>query len=270
MWSLDVKGNWINNGGTFTAGTSTVGFNGTSAQTISGTTTFNNLTINNGTGGSTTLAADATVNGTLTLTTDLQTASSNNLTLGSSATCSGNGDVLGNVKRTSISAGSTYCFGNPNVSINFASGTFASPSIVMSLVKPKPANADFSNAVNRLYSINANGVDSFTATLRLHYLDAELNGNTEGATLALWKFVGSNTWTKFDNTNNNTTNNWVEHNAITGFSSWVLSNNAPASPTPITIASMEVESGGPDLTHATVAIGALGILAFGAIIFARN
>jgi hypothetical protein len=44
-----TAGNWINNGGTFTPGTSTVTFNGTGAQAINGTAasqTFNKLTIN--------------------------------------------------------------------------------------------------------------------------------------------------------------------------------------------------------------------------------
>ncbi len=48
--TIQVKGNWINLGGTFNADTSTVIFNGTSTQAISkisGNATFNNLIINN-------------------------------------------------------------------------------------------------------------------------------------------------------------------------------------------------------------------------------
>ncbi len=46
--NINEKGNWINDG-TFTAGTGTVTFNGTAAQSIGGAavTTFNNLTISN-------------------------------------------------------------------------------------------------------------------------------------------------------------------------------------------------------------------------------
>ncbi len=45
---IDLDGNWAHNGGTFTAGTSTVAFTGTAAQQISGVAseTFYNLTIN--------------------------------------------------------------------------------------------------------------------------------------------------------------------------------------------------------------------------------
>lgn len=44
--TINVKGNWSNNG-TFAAGTSTIAFNGTSAQTIGGSssTAFSGLTI---------------------------------------------------------------------------------------------------------------------------------------------------------------------------------------------------------------------------------
>ena len=45
-YSIGVKGNWSNSG-TFTPSTGTVTFNGSAAQTISGTNTFYDLTINN-------------------------------------------------------------------------------------------------------------------------------------------------------------------------------------------------------------------------------
>ena len=45
--SINVSGDWVNNG-TFTAGTGTVTFNGTGTQTVSGSTTFNDVTVNAG------------------------------------------------------------------------------------------------------------------------------------------------------------------------------------------------------------------------------
>ena len=51
--TVSLSGNWTNNGGTFTPGTFIgVAFNGTTAQTIGGSTdtTFANLTINNAAG----------------------------------------------------------------------------------------------------------------------------------------------------------------------------------------------------------------------------
>lgn len=77
--TCQVGGNWTNSG-TFTAGTGTVIFNGTTSQTIGGTvtTTFNNLTINN-TGTGVTLGISETVNGVLSLNNGLITTGSNTI-----------------------------------------------------------------------------------------------------------------------------------------------------------------------------------------------
>ena len=109
--SLTVSGNWTKNG-SFVAGTGTVTVNGTSAQTIAGngTTTFNNLTINNtSTGVSLSSAVD--VQATLTMTNgNIATSSTNILTLGigSVGTLSWSaGTVVGPFKRWFASATNT-------------------------------------------------------------------------------------------------------------------------------------------------------------------
>ena len=85
-YTINVKGDFINNG-TFTAmngGNSiAVVLNGTVLQTISGATSFNNLTISNAAG--VTLNANVTVNGVLALTSGSLNAgtNTNQLTLGS-------------------------------------------------------------------------------------------------------------------------------------------------------------------------------------------
>ena len=48
----------------------------------------------------------------------------------------------------------------------------------------------YPNAVKRTYTVTQNGASGFTATLRLHYRDAELNGNTDSL-LDLWRFHGT-------------------------------------------------------------------------------
>lgn len=65
----------------------------------------------------------------------------------------------------------------------------------------------------------------YTATLRLHYLDSELNGNTESQ-LQLWRNNGTN-WTMQGVTNRNTVDNWVEYAGVTQFSPWAISQLAP-------------------------------------------
>src|SRR6266853_3709580 len=61
---VNAGGNWTLSSGSFTSSTGTVVFNGTGAQTVSGSTTFGNLTVNNSNG--VTLNSPVTVNGTLT------------------------------------------------------------------------------------------------------------------------------------------------------------------------------------------------------------
>ncbi|MFZ4413725.1 MAG: PKD-like domain-containing protein, partial [Bacteroidales bacterium] len=89
-YSLTVKGNWTNNGGTFTSSTSTVVFNGTS-QSIGGssTTTFYNLNIDGNS--NSTSAANIIIGGNLNI------GSGTNLTIASNFTL--------NVTGTSIISG---------------------------------------------------------------------------------------------------------------------------------------------------------------------
>lgn len=106
--SLTVSGNWTKYG-SFVAGTGTVTMNGTSAQTIAGngTTTFNNLTINNTSAG-VSLSSPVEVQSTLTMTNgNIATSSTNILTLGigSVGTLSWSaGTVVGPFKRWFASA----------------------------------------------------------------------------------------------------------------------------------------------------------------------
>src|SRR6202158_1899388 len=146
------------------------------------------------------------------------------------ATSTGTFDVVGNVKRTgfvtaacaSAPCANTLSFGNPNKQITFTGGT-APTSILVTLVKSAPAS--YLSAVQRNYTITPVGGSGFTATVRLHYLDSELNGNVE-ANLNLRRFNGA--WKAVTPTTaRDTVNNWVECNAVTGFSQWTLASLAP-------------------------------------------
>jgi len=192
--TINVTGTWTNNGA-FNANSGTVIFAGSGAQTIGGTavTTFNNLTIANA-GSGVSLGQNVTVNGLLTLTNDLSTGA-NTLTMPAAATsgpATNAADVVGNVKRTGfVSGGSALNFGNPFNTIQINAGA-APTDITVNLVKAAPSGPiDFPNAVNRTYTITPTGGSGFSATLRLHYLDSELNGNTEGGGLNLWRFNGT-------------------------------------------------------------------------------
>jgi len=119
--NVNAAGNWTNNGGTFTSGTGTVTFNGSSAQTIGGTsaTTFNNLTVSNTSGDVTLSGVDATVNGTgagaLNFTSGKIITGVNTLIIGASTstiTGAGTGQyVYGNLQKAfNTGSGQTFTF----------------------------------------------------------------------------------------------------------------------------------------------------------------
>ena len=63
------------------------------------------------------------------------------------------------------------------------------------------------NAVKRTYLITPNGGSGYTATLRLRYADADLNGNAEN-TLELWRYNGGD-WETHGATARAANANWV-------------------------------------------------------------
>ena len=216
-------GNWTNNG-TFTANTNTVNFNGSGvAQTIGGTavTTFNNLTIANPAGVS--LGTNANVNAVLTLTNDLTTGA-NILTMPNTGTSTGTADVIGNVRRTGFTGGGpALSFGNPFNSIGFIAQGTVPTDILVNLAKNTPVGPPpFPGAVARTYTITPTGGSGFSATLRLHYLDSELNGNVENQ-LGLFRLGAA--WVRLGRTGAvDTANNWAELSGVTQFSAWTLSS----------------------------------------------
>src|SRR5574341_328906 len=217
--TINAKGNW-SNAGTFTPGSGTVFFNGMAAQAIGGTsnTTFSGLTINNGMGvtlNNDASGVDASVSGALTLTTDLTLAA--NAILQQSGSSSGAADVIGTVRRTDLGV-SARAFGNPFNTIAIDSATMTPTQIDVTLVKAFPV--DFTTAVARTYTIAETGGVSFSATLKLHYLTGELNGNTENK-LALWRKNGS--WGAQGRTGSvDTVNKAVSLSGVGMFSDWTL------------------------------------------------
>jgi Bacterial Ig domain/Carboxypeptidase regulatory-like domain len=227
--TMNVSGNWTNNGGSatsFTANGDTVNLNGSGAQTIGGSTstTFNNLTIANaGTG--VTLGINTSVNGTLTLTNNLNTGA-NTLTQNNALPTAGNGDVIGNVKRANngspLPTGTAYTFGNPFNVITFGAASVLTPTdVTFNLVMAAPS--DFTTAVKRTYTITQNNGGVFTATLQLHYLDSDLNGNNE-TNLKLWRKTA--TWVNQGALNKDPVNNWVRLNNVAALSPWTIASDA--------------------------------------------
>lgn len=84
-------------------------------------------------------------------------------------------------------------------------------------------------SILRYYDIQPTNNSSLNATLRINYLDAELNNQSE-ADLNLWKTEDNINWTVQGYSNRNAASNYVEKQNINSFSSWTLSSDLTSLP----------------------------------------
>ena len=150
------------------------------------------------------------------------------LTLGPSASISGQGDVTGKIRRTSFVSSTPYSFGNQNMQVSFESngGNLPSQITVVATKGAEGLHVDKNGthdtgpngliggaAVQRMWQVLRTGGDpQVKFTVRFPYLDSELNGNNE-ANLVTWDHhipYGGMTPHEHGKTSNNTTENWVE------------------------------------------------------------
>jgi hypothetical protein len=179
-----------------------------------------NLTINNSNG--VTLSGDRTIIGIVALTGGDLNTGANVLTLGSSATVSGSGDVVGTVRRTSPATGSALMFNNAQTTLNFAT---APTQIDVTLIKSAPGT--FTYALPRQYALNPTG--SVNATVQLAYKPADVPGGTTESKIVLWR-DNTGTWVNQGGTVDSTSDptwHWVSLSGVTQFSNWTLSGLTP-------------------------------------------
>ena len=200
-FSHSVAGDFTNNGGTFTASTSTITLNGSAVQVIGGTTAtgFNNLAINNA--GGVTLGNSPTVSGVLTLTSGIVTTGANVLEVVSSCATGivrTGGFVLGNLSlHYPTNAGTTTCtfpIGDPmgytpvTVAMANVTSTLAN-SIITARTDPGDhpdtvaliAGIDPGKSVNRTWTLTPGGTLSFAtynATFSFLSSDIDPGANT--------------------------------------------------------------------------------------------
>lgn len=149
---LNIYGNYVNNG-TFNTGTGTVRFNGTNAQSVTGTATFYNLTINNTSGGIT-LNSPVSVGGTLLMAQgNIITTGTNILEIGLNTSSVGSvswtsGTIVGPMKRwfaaatNATQASGIFPLGNSthnrNAQINFTQAPSAGGYIIAEYITGAP------------------------------------------------------------------------------------------------------------------------------------
>ncbi|MEO5892083.1 MAG: hypothetical protein ABIQ31_17680 [Ferruginibacter sp.] len=219
-YTHSVYGNWINNG-SFIAGTSTIQFVGPANDYINGATTFNILTSNTS-NATTTLTLQSNVSATtVNMIKGRILTQANTLTITDTRT--GNGYILGNIQRThAFTTGVAYAFEGPDNTITF-SAVSSVTSVTVSVVQGPISDFPFGGSIGRVYNI-AVPAGSYTATLRLHYEDDELNGNSESS-MGLWRYNGA-TWGSIGKTANNTGSNYVEQSGLTNITNrWTASDN---------------------------------------------
>lgn len=217
-----ILGNWVNSG-IFTASTSTIQLTGTFDTGITGATTFNTLTINKTASNIVTLVNDINAD-TLNMTTGGMNTGSQIVNI--TTTRTGNGIIIGNIRRTHAFAALTaYAFEGPDNTLTIT-GVNTISSVTVSVTKGAISDFPFGGSINRVYTISITGSFGISlATLRLHYEDAELNGNTE-STMQLWRNNGAS-WAASGKTGNNTTSNYVEQALLSSITArWTLSDNA--------------------------------------------
>ena len=214
--------NNLANSGTFATGTGTVTFNGANNASITGATTFNILTVNKSSSTNILTLANNVSAATVNMTLGSIATGTNTLTI--TTTRTGSGIITGIITRThTFTVGTTYAFEGANNLITF-SGSSSVTSVTEKITSGSVSDFPFGGSLNRAYDISSVTGSFGAATLRLHYEDVELNGNTESA-IQLWHYNGSS-WGIYGKTSNDVTNNYVEQTGITTLTNrWTFSDN---------------------------------------------
>ena len=260
--TINVKGNWTNNGATFTAGTSTIAFNGTSAQTIGGTaaTTFNNLTINNSNG--VTLGTNETVNSTLTFTSGKITTGSNSLIVGTAGSASGAGAgkyVYGNLQKNFTTGAQSFTFdiGDSTnytpVAVSFANVTVAGNVTAATTAGEHPniatSGIDSSKDVNRYWTLTPGGGLTFTNySATFNFVAGDIDGGANTSNFIVQRYSAG--WTT--PTTGTRTGTSTQATGLTAMSDFAVGEQAPVA----TTTTITADSPDPSVTGQSVNVTA--------------
>ncbi len=242
--NINLAGNWTNNG-TFTPGTGTVTLDGTTPQTMSGST-FYNLTINNASG--ITLLTDETVSNTLTLSNGNVNTGANKMIIASGgAVARTSGHIVGNLQKN-FAAGSnvthTFEIGDASnytpVDVAIASvstaGNLTAKTTSGDHASIGTSTLDASKSVNRNWTLTSDGVLAFTNyDATFNFVTGDLDGGTNTNNLIVGK-LDAGTWT-YPTVGTRTATS-TQATGMTSFSDFQLAE--PATPPGVTI----TESGG--------------------------
>ena len=215
------------NNGTLDAGVSTIKINGNalavqSAIEGSSAIVVENLSVDKS-ANELLLNTDITVNGDLTFINGNLELNSKVLTLGNSASIVGESETS---RITGIGGGEVVISASLNMPAavnpgNIGAEISSSQNLgLTTITRGHVAQTHGGNAgIYRYYEIDPANNTGLNATLRFHYMDAELNGLSES--LTLWRYNDATMrWDEIGMDNNNMTNNWIEKNSVDHFSLW--------------------------------------------------
>lgn len=219
--NLKVQGNYTNTGtytGVGSAGVLEMYGIGNSNITP-GSSAIANLTINKSAASDVvTLTASTTVNNGFTLTQGILTTNPTvtpAVALISPAatpyTFAAGKEVIGKVRRTGWSAGTSRVFNQPNMQVSTAGGTTPTDITVNMIPNGDPTQTE--REVKRVFNFEQTGGSGFTADVRYPYLSSELNTNTEG-NLVPWRLVSSEWNARLTPVTRDGANDWVSTTGI--------------------------------------------------------
>ncbi|HEX3560820.1 MAG TPA: Calx-beta domain-containing protein [Pyrinomonadaceae bacterium] len=168
--SINVAGDW--NVAGFSAGASTVNFDGAGAQVILTASAFNNLTASN----DLSLSAGPTVNGTLALGAHKITTHADTLGIGGAGLVTRTtGYIVGSEQKSFTGPGSfTFDVGTANgYSPVDANSTSGAGSLTVAPAQTRQPNIKGANALQRFWTLSGSGI---TANLTFHYLAGDVVG----------------------------------------------------------------------------------------------
>jgi hypothetical protein len=272
--NIVLAGNWINNVGTagYTAGTGTVTFSGTVAQTLGGTgsTTFKNITLNNTAG--IIQSMSATITGVLTLTNGIITTGTTTVIISSTGSVTRiAGHIYGNEQRN-IATGAniirTYDIGDATnytpVTVTFASVSIAGNITLNTTATDHPllvsAYLNGSLSVNRYWTISNTGTTFTTYSVVLNFLTTDKDASANTAS-----FIGglqSGTWS-YPSVGTKTATS-TQLTALTAFGDLALAEQLPCT-TPAVVVTDPAPFCSPgtvNLTAAAVTAGSTSSLTY--------
>lgn len=197
--AITVQGSFTNTAG-FTAGTSTVTFGGSSAQSLTGAATFNNLTMNNAAG--LTLNNTVAVDGTLTLSSGNITTGANALVINPARSVTRtSGHVVGNMTKHfvtgsdvmqnfEIGTGANYA----PVLVTIATATTAGSMTATTATPDHPqvatASIDSTKSVNRYWTLSKDANLAFDAISAVfNFVSGDIDAGSNTANFIVQRYV---------------------------------------------------------------------------------